>query len=127
MRKFLSIVLLSFFLNCNNTNEQIVGSWIQPVPGQAGKTQGIAFKADGTASSINMHTLKYENWARNKDGSKIILTGESIGNGQTIIFRDSLIVQKLTRDSLVLRKGKINLRYSRLKVEDEHYKMKKLH
>lgn len=101
---------------------KIVGSWIQPIPGQAGKTQGIEFKTDGTASSINMQTLKYETWTWNKKGGKIILSGKSIGNGQTFSFADTFVVQKLNWDSLVLRKGEINMRYARLNVEDKHYK-----
>jgi len=93
MMKFeLAVFLFLFVLSCKSQDDAIVVSWIQSIPGQAGKTQGIEFKADGSASSINMHTLIFETWTWNKGRGKIILTGKSIGNGQTISFKDSLVV-----------------------------------
>ena len=43
---------------CNNAS--IEGSWVEPVPGMSGMQQGFVLDGDGSASSINMATLKYE-------------------------------------------------------------------
>lgn len=88
----------------------IEGSWVEPVPGMEHMLQGIKIESGGKASSINMATLQYETW-ENK-GDKLILTGKSIGNHQTLSFTDTLIIEKLTRDSLVLSKGNYVLRYT---------------
>ena len=42
---------------CNNAS--IEGSWVEPVPGMPGMQQGFVLDGDGSASSINMATLKY--------------------------------------------------------------------
>jgi hypothetical protein len=111
--RFLYFLSLVFFvlISCNQNENVIVGSWIQPIPGQSGKVQGIRLDSDGKASSINMQTLLYETWEQ--QGEKIILTGKSIGNGQTILFSDTLKVDKLTADTLVLRKGNFERVYIR--------------
>lgn len=85
----------------------IEGQWTEPVPGQPGMTQGMVLGKGGQASSVNMATLRYSTWERN--GDTLVLTGESIGNHQTLEFTDTLTIRKLTRDSLVLdRNGYIS-------------------
>lgn len=81
----------------------IEGAWVEPVPGMETQTQGVLIEAGGKASSINMATLKYEAWQ--KDGNRLLLSGQSIGNGQTIPFTDTLEIQALTADSLVLKQA----------------------
>lgn len=95
---------------CNGT--RIEGSWVEPVPGMESMSQGIKIEAGGKASSINMATLQYETWK--SEGNRLILTGKSIGNRQTLSFSDTLVVEKLTQDSLVLRKGNYVLRYANM-------------
>ncbi len=77
------------------------GAWVEPVPGRANEVQGILIETDGRASSINMATLQYTSWSQ--DGNFIILNGQSIGNGQTIEFSDTLEIRTLTRETLVLK------------------------
>ena len=71
---------------CNNAS--IEGSWVEPVPGMPGMQQGFVLDGDGSASSINMATLKYEAWK--KVGNRLLLSGTSIGNHQNISFTDTL-------------------------------------
>lgn len=78
-------------------NANLAGEWIQPVPGMPQMTQGFTLKEDGSASSINMATLKYESWK--EENGKLILTGKSIGNSQTIAFADTFEIEKLTDNS----------------------------
>ncbi len=88
-----------------------VGTWLQPVPGLSDMEQGFTLSADGKASSVGMATLQYETW-RQEDG-RLILTGRSIGNGQTIAFTDTFRIERLTPDSLVLTKGTQPFAYGR--------------
>ncbi len=89
----------------------LVGMWIQPVPGMGGIEQGFMLKADGKAFSVNMSTLSYEAW-QEKD-NRLILSGKSMGNHQTIEFSDTFDIEKLTSDSLILRKNDLKLEYAR--------------
>lgn len=91
------------FISCNQTN--IEGSWIEPAPGIPGMQQGFTLEAGGKASSINMATLQYEKWQQKEN--LLILSGKSIGNHQTIPFSDTLIIEKLTQDQLVLKQGEL--------------------
>jgi hypothetical protein len=102
---------ICFLVSCSQPVNGIVGSWVEPIPGQTDQVQGIRLEADGKASSINMQTLLYETWEQ--QGMELILTGKSIGNGQTISFSDTLDIGELSSDSLVLKKGNFELRYSR--------------
>lgn len=44
--------------------------------------QGFVLEADGKASSVNMATLVYGSWKL--EGRRLILSGRSLGNRQTI-------------------------------------------
>lgn len=60
-----------------------------------------------------MATLVYESWKQK--GDQLILTGKSIGNGQTIEFTDTLEIIKLSADSLILDNGEIEFHYAKQK------------
>lgn len=113
MRK-ISLIVAGFFmfaLFAYGDNESLVGKWVQPVPGMPQIEQGFILEEGGKASSVNMATLSYERWEKQKN--KLILSGKSIGNHQTIAFSDTLTIEKLTQDSLVLRNGSMRLGYGR--------------
>ena len=84
-------------------NTGLAGQWVQEIPGMKGQFQGMLLKENGEARSINMHTLLYEKWE--KDGDKLILSGKSIGNGQTIAFDISYLIKKVDAGQLVLNNG----------------------
>lgn len=91
----------------------IVGSWIQPIPGMEG-VQGIRLEEGGIASSINMNTLLYNSWTQNNDS--LYLRGESLGNGETILFNDSFYIRLLNADSLVIvSRDTVTQSFSRVK------------
>ncbi len=104
------LVVAAALVACTS-DASIEGEWVEPVPGMENCMQGISLQAGGKASSVNMATLQYESWKR--EGSQLVLSGKSIGNGLTIPFSDTLLVEKLTQDSLILKKGTLVLRYSR--------------
>lgn len=99
---------------CNGTD--IDGLWVESVPGMDNLIQGFNLEAGGKASSVNMVTLQYETWE--KKGDKLILTGKSIGNHQTLSFADTLVIEKVTRDSLILCRGDLVLKYSKMNKEN---------
>lgn len=112
MRK-ISLLAGVFLLLVSCAEPSVVGSWIQPIPGMENQIQGIRLEKNGKASSINMHTLVYQSWKQ--AGDKLILTGESIGNGRTIEFSEDFEIVSLGKDTLVLKLGDIELTYKRQK------------
>ena len=92
-------------------SESLVGKWTQPVPNMPQMEQGFVLEEGGKASSVNMATLSYEKWEKQND--RLILSGKSIGNRQTIAFSDTFAIEKFTKDSLVLKKGTLRLIYGR--------------
>lgn len=109
-------VLIIAITACNEKKSKvtIIGSWIMPVEGQPGKMQGIRLGEDGEASSINMATLVYKYWKQ--QGDELYLTVKSIGNGVEIEGIDTLKIEKLTTDSLVLNSNYgYTLRYAKEK------------
>lgn len=99
-------------LTVKSAQSPLFGSWVEPIPGIGGE-QGIEIKRGGSASSINMYTLVYNSWS--KDGNTLTLTGQSIGNGQTIEFSDKYTIDRADADSLILTSETRALRYGKLK------------
>lgn len=117
MKKFMFFALAVFACaSCSRkyTEQDLLGFWVEPIPGMAG-VQGVALEENGKARSINMATLVYDGWKCT--GGKLVLTGESIGNGTRERFTDMLIIEKVTADSLILRRGDLRIGY-RKSVED---------
>ena len=55
---------------------------------------GIRIMVEGEAQSINMATLRYTSWELQGEAGKILLKGQSIGNGQTIDFTETATIAK---------------------------------
>lgn len=90
----------------------LTGYWLEVMPVNRQFVQGVHLAADGTASSIGMHTLKYTGWLRQDD--RLILRGQSLGNGQTLAFSDTLDIVRLDADTLTLEKfGRYRIEYVR--------------
>lgn len=80
----------------------ILGKWVEPVPGMPSMQQGFLLKENGEAESIGMATLLYKKWKRSND--KLILSGISLGNHQNIDFSDIYQINELTNNRLILKK-----------------------
>lgn len=106
-----ALVFTVLLIACNGTS--VEGSWIEPVPGMPDMVQGFTLEKDGTASSINMATLQYEKWSKN--GNQLILSGKSIGNHQTLSFSDTLTIEELTADKLILKNKTLVTSFQRQK------------
>ena len=59
-----------------------------------------------------MATLKYKGWSQPAH-DVLVLDGMSIGNGVSAPFSDTLRVVRLTTDSLQLRRGSMDITYTR--------------
>jgi len=81
----------------------LVGAWVQPNPIDAEQVQGFYLYVEGEAGSINMSTLVYEHWSV-ADGV-LMLSGKSVGNGQTIDFSETWNIEHLDACELVIRQG----------------------
>lgn len=89
------------------------GSWVEPVPGMDEQTQGFTLNEDGTAVSINMATLQYQEWSAS--GDTLVLTGKSTGNGQTIDMADTLLIVNVNADTLVVRQHQLTRTFHKVK------------
>ena len=89
----------------------LVGRWMESVPGMPDMRQGFELADDGTATAIGTATLQYEQWSAN--GDSLFLKGKSIGNGRTISFTDTLIINSFQFDSLVVQRGQLVQTYTR--------------
>lgn len=109
-------VIAMMFAACggNKGTDSIIGSWVMPIEGQPGQVQGIKIEEGGKASSINMATLVYKDWKQ--EGNNLYLSVRSIGNGMEIEGTDTLKIEKVTADSLILNSNYgYTLRYVRQK------------
>lgn len=81
---------------------QLAHMWIQPIPGMEGQ-QGFSLKSDGSAESINMSTLQYQKW-RIFNG-KLVLYMRSIGNRESFNTSDTVGINLLSDDSLIINRA----------------------
>lgn len=86
MKQFVLLLLL-VICSCTTGERDLKGNWIEVLSPDMPYVQGVCIKDNGIAESIGMETLKYHGWEEH--GNKLILNGESIGNGQTILFADT--------------------------------------
>ncbi len=116
MKKFLTIISILFLLtSCSNNNNKFIGNWIEENALNNNFIQGISLSPQNKAQSINMATLQYETWEI-KDNI-LTLTGKSIGNGQTIEFKDNFTIKEITPTYMILNKN-TNYEIKYLKIKD---------
>ncbi|MCY1635514.1 lipocalin family protein [Marinifilum sp. D737] len=94
-------------------NKQLlVGSWLDTSESQL----HFSMLQDGTARSDNMATLLYQKWR--VEGSKLILTVKSIGNGSSSIDEESYEIKTLTEEKLVLQNGDYSMGYTKKMIKE---------
>lgn len=77
------------------TYAEAVGKWTMPDPiNPDSLTMGFELMVEGAAQSINMATLLYQGWELQGETGKILLKGQSLGNGQTIDFTETAVISK---------------------------------
>ncbi|WP_426479185.1 lipocalin family protein [Chryseobacterium sp. CBSDS_008] len=118
MQKVLSLMILSILAACTspkkeNTKvnsetvsdaniqmDELVGKWVQPIPGQKNDKQGVELHDNGVATSINMHTLLYEQWEVSHDTLFLWYHTEDIRQVSSDI--DTLLIKKLDNKCLTI-------------------------
>ena len=98
-------------LSIEDQNLYLLGSWVEPIPGNEKEFQGFTLNNDGTAKSINMATLQYQKW-QYIDG-KLILTVKSIGNKISSIGEDIYTIISVSENYLYLKNGNIQTIYNK--------------
>jgi hypothetical protein len=95
------------------TLENLVGGWVIPISQEPGM-QGVQFNRDGSATTINMHTLVYDKWKLKND--TIFLWSVSTGVKEMGIYIDTLVVQRLTDSVLnVIDATGMRMKYTRVR------------
>lgn len=69
---------------CSEEYADAIGRWVMPDPILEDAVMGVELMVEGKAQSINMATLQYTSWELQGEAGKLILHGQSLGNGQTI-------------------------------------------
>ncbi|MFQ5344375.1 MAG: ecotin family protein [Mariprofundus sp.] len=95
----------------------LTGSWVQPVKGNSTEKQGFTLFADGSAASINMATLLYQQWKISN--ASITLTVESLGNHTHSESIETYAYETPDANTLILKKGSWSQEYKRL-ISDKH-------
>lgn len=112
---FCTLLITACSSGARYDSRQFIGEWHEVMPANKEILQGFELKGEGRASSVGMATLLYHNWEllrRDDNGYNLLLSGESIGNGQIILFSDTLNVVSLKDDTLTLSKGEMyRIRY----------------
>ena len=81
--------------------EQLLGKWLQPVPGLDKERQGFDLRKDSVARSINMYTLVYEKWALVKD-TLLLWNHTEVEKKDSAATIDTAIIKTLTDSTLIL-------------------------
>ncbi|MEJ5049318.1 lipocalin family protein [Chryseobacterium culicis] len=84
----------------NTPKTDLIGKWVQPIPGQESEKQGFELRNDGMAASINMHTLLYDQWKVSHD--TLFLWYHTEGVRQVSSDIDTLLIKKLDDKSLTI-------------------------
>lgn len=109
-------VMLAAGCSCSKSvGEKLIGNWVESVNmGDTSIYQGFTLKGDSACASINMATLQYVKWSLENQDQTIIMHGRSLGNGGTFDFIDTLTIQTLSKDSLIVSRGGQTIRYFRV-------------
>ena len=78
----------------NPTYAEAVGRWMLYDPENPEFTMGIDIRIEGEAASIRSATLVYTGWELLDEAGKILLKGQSIGNGGSFDFSQTGIIAK---------------------------------
>ena len=114
LRKSLIILSCAFAIvatfGCSDGNDVYLGTW-RRIPAGDSLYRGFTLGTHGIAASMNETTTQYNSW--HHKGDRLLLSGQRFTDTTVLPFTDTLIVKKITADSLVVAsKGEI-LHFSR--------------
>lgn len=92
--------------------KQLMGSWVESIPGEKKEFQGFTLYSDGTAGSINTGKLLYKTWRVR--GENISLVVESEGKGFESQDMETYAFEQVSKNTLLLKIGKSTFTYKRV-------------
>lgn len=92
-------------VSADATYTAAVGRWTMPDPIAPDSVMGVELQVCGRAASINMATLVYTGWEVTEEPGRILLRGQSIGNGQTLDFEERALIGRNAEGAATLTIG----------------------
>ena len=99
-------------LELTDKEENLMGSWVEPIPEGGDTLQGFTLYSDGTASSINTGKLLYKEWKVR--GDRLSLLVESKGKGIESQDMETYSFEQVSKNTLLLKIGKSIFKYKRV-------------
>ena len=84
------------------TEDQLLGKWLQPVPGADKATQGFQLKKKGAITSINTYSMVYDKWSVSHDTLLLWSHAEGTQQKDSAAVIDTTLIKALTDSTLVL-------------------------
>ena len=106
MKKILNIVAFVLLLTMVSCSPSPVGTWIETTGGS--EEIGFNLNKDGSASSINMGYVDFNQWEKN--GDLLILKGDYVGSNKRE-FSDTMKIESITKTELTLSQGGYSVTY----------------
>lgn len=103
----------------NPTYAEAVGRWMLYDPENPEFTMGIDIRIEGEAASIRSATLVYTGWELLDEAGKILLKGQSIGNGGSFDFSQTGIIAKDAAGNYTLTIEGTKIVYDKMPETDE--------
>lgn len=103
----------------NPTYAEAVGRWMLYDPENPEFTMGIDIRIEGEAASIRSATLVYTGWELLDEAGKILLKGQSIGNGGSFDFSQTGIIAKDAAGNYTLTIEGTKIVYDKVSETDE--------
>lgn len=103
----------------NPTYAEAVGRWMLYDPENPEFTMGIDIRIEGEAASIRSATLVYTGWELLDEAGKILLKGQSIGNGGSFDFSQTGIIAKDAAGNYTLTIEGTKIVYDKVPETDE--------
>lgn len=107
----------------NPTYAEAVGRWMLYDPENPEFTMGIDIRIEGEAASIRSATLVYTGWELLDEAGKILLKGQSIGNGGSFDFSQTGIIAKDAAGNYTLTIEGTKIVYDKVPETDEEPEM----
>jgi hypothetical protein len=81
---------------------ELIGRWMQPVPGVEKATQGFQLKKNGAITSINTYSMVYDKWSVSHDTLLLWSHIEGTQQKDSTTVIDTALIKALTDSTLVL-------------------------
>ena len=111
-KMYIVAIVLAIFVafGCSDSNADFIGTW-RRIPEGDSLYRGFTLGSHGIALSLNQTTTQYNTWHHKRD--TLWLSGKRFTDTSVFPFTDTLIIKKITVDSLVLQKDNEYMHFGR--------------